>query len=90
MKDVDEQILKEMTMMAKAAQEKYYGSEVTIGSSSTDCNIPHSLGIPAVCAAVYIGGGEHTRQEWLVKSSLKTGFAAALEMILNESGVNRE
>lgn len=48
-------------------------------SSSTDCNIPLSLGIPAACIGVFIGGGMHKREEWVEKSSLKTGLEIALK-----------
>lgn len=47
-------------------------------SASTDCNIPLSLGIPAVCIGVYRGAGSHTREEWVDKASLKPGMMIAL------------
>ena len=50
-------------------------------SSSTDCNIPLSLGIPAICVGVYRGGGAHTREEWIEKASLKVGLEAGIRMI---------
>ena len=51
---------------------------VTRSSGSTDCNIPLSLGIPAVCIGVYNGGGSHTRSEWVEKASLSTGLEIAI------------
>lgn len=42
---------------------KRHGIEVIRESSSTDCNIPLSLGIPALCIGVYMGAGWHTRNE---------------------------
>lgn len=56
--------------------------EPTYGSSSTDCNIPLSLGVPAVCFGV--GGihkGSHTREEWVDKESLKLGLELCYEYI---------
>lgn len=52
------------------------------GSGSTDCNIPLSMGIPSVCYGTYYGSGEHTRQEYVLKSSLKYGYQVAFESIL--------
>lgn len=56
--------------------------EPTYGSSSTDCNIPLSLGVPAVCFGVGgIHAGSHTREEWVNKESLKTGLELCDEFI---------
>ena len=54
------------------------GMPVNTKSASTDCNIPLSLGIPAVCIGVYFGGGSHTREEWVRKDSLTTGLEIAI------------
>ena len=43
-------------------------------SGSTDCNIPLSMGIPAVCTGGYEGEGTHTREEWIRISSLTHGY----------------
>ncbi len=53
----------------------YYTKETQIGTSaaSTDCNIPLSLGIPAVCFGGYVGHKGHTRQEFVELDSLRTG-----------------
>ena len=48
---------------------------------STDCNIPLSLGIPAVCVGTYRGTGAHTREESVEKDSLKTGLRIALNLV---------
>lgn len=50
-------------------------------SASTDCNIPLSMGIPAVCIGVYIGGGSHTREEWVEKASLRQGLEIAIRIL---------
>lgn len=54
------------------------GMPVNMKSASTDCNIPLSLGIPAICMGVYFGGGSHTRQEWVRKDSLALGLEVAI------------
>lgn len=56
--------------------------EPSYGSSSTDCNIPLSLGIPAVCFGVGgIHAGSHTREEWVDKESLKQGLELCYEYV---------
>ncbi len=56
--------------------------EITYISSSTDCNIPLSLGIPAACIGVFYGDGMHTREEWVQKSSLPLGLEVAINVLL--------
>ena len=80
--DVPKDVLDEMTNKCKSICEKYSGMECKIGSASTDANIPQSLGIPAVCVGVYLGGGIHTRGEWLLKSSIPVGLRISFELIL--------
>ncbi len=81
--DVDVSALDAMTNKCKKICEKYSGIECKICSASTDANIPQSLGIPAVCAGVYLGGGAHTRGEWLLKSSIPVGLRISFELILD-------
>lgn len=50
------------------------GKEAICTGGSTDCNIPLSLGIPAVGFGGYEGGGAHTKQEWMNPDSLETGY----------------
>jgi acetylornithine deacetylase/succinyl-diaminopimelate desuccinylase-like protein len=52
------------------------------GSGSTDANIPHSLGIPAITMAVWSGSGAHTREEYVVKNSLVPGFEIGIRTAL--------
>ena len=47
-------------------------------SGSTDCNIPLSLGIPAVSIGVYSGGGAHTRDEYILRDTLPLGLEASM------------
>lgn len=53
---------------------------LTVKSASTDCNIPLSMGIPALCMGVYNGAGSHTRQEWVEKGSLIPGLEIAIKV----------
>ena len=65
----------------KDLQEKHSGVKCSVCSGSTDCNIPMSMGIPALAVGVFDGDGEHTREEYIVRSSLPKGLAIALELI---------
>lgn len=65
-----------------SALANYTGMIPAIASGSTDCNVPLSMGIPAVCFGVYIGDGEHTREEWIDVASISKGMKAALSVII--------
>ena len=81
MRNVDPVAQKELADLCARIQQKYGGVEPVRNSGSTDCNIPHSMGIPAVCAGTYLGGGEHTRQEWVDKSSISVGVDIVADIV---------
>lgn len=85
--DLDTDAMQNIANRAMTIQAKHFEVEVRGTADSTDCNIPHSMGIPAVALGVYDGGGTHTVEEWLVKESLKPGLRIALELILTEGGL---
>ena len=60
-------------LCADAIEMACGGERVPFRSGSTDCNIPLSLGIPAACFGSYIGGGAHTRDEWISLRSIYPG-----------------
>ena len=62
------------------AVERVIGKPLSYHTSSTDCNIPHSLGIPAMAVGVRQSGGTHTREEWLNKASLIPGLEIAIRV----------
>ena len=71
--------------MAEACEEilrETTGFDVIRESSSTDCNIPLSLGVPALCIGVYVGAGWHTRNEWIEKASLPLGVEVAVKCMM--------
>ena len=43
-------------------------------ASSTDANLPLSENIPAICFGAYLGGGAHTREEYLQPESMRIGM----------------
>lgn len=58
------------------------GKKITFISSSTDCNIPLSLGVAALCIGSCRYLGIHTREEWLEKDSVKTGLEIVIKSAL--------
>lgn len=54
--------------------EAYTGKRVKTESGSTDCNIPLSVGVPAVCFGGHMGVGAHTREEHLNVKDLHLGM----------------
>ncbi len=80
--DVDSEKLAKISEKCIKICEKHSGIKCLAGSGSTDCNIPMSLGVPAVCVGLYLGGGEHTREEKVEISSIPVGIKIAAELIL--------
>lgn len=78
----EKQVIEAFKARFVPALEQIVG-KITYGSASTDCNIPLSMGIPALCVGVYRGGGAHTREEWVDKTSLPQGLCVALTTILS-------
>ena len=82
--EVDRKEHTEMIERLRTVCMKHSGLEnFYIRSSSTDCNIPLSLGIPAVCGGLLLGGGAHTVKEWVHKYSLPIGMRIGAEIILD-------
>lgn len=53
--------------------------ERTLGS--TDCNLPLSMGIPAVCIGLANGGGAHSTEEYLLPDSISAGIVIAKHLL---------
>lgn len=81
--DIDEAAHGALMTRAAKAVANHYGLEVRFRPGSTDCNIPLSMGIPAVCVGCVRGGGAHTREEYVEIDSLAPGLGVAFEMILS-------
>lgn len=62
---VDQTAQKTLTDLACAAIRCICGTTPDIHAASTDCNIPLSLGIPAICFGGLLGDGVHTREEYI-------------------------
>ena len=67
---------------AARAVEAHYGFTPHTAPGSTDCNVPLSMGIPAICPGCVLGSGAHTREEYIEIDSLLPGLKVAFELIL--------
>ena len=54
------------------------GQRVVFASASTDCNLPMSVGIPAVSFGVCKGVGAHTEEEYILLDTLLPGMEILL------------
>ena len=78
--EVDNSVL---ARRAALAVERNYGLSPAFTSGSTDCNVPLSMGIPAICPGCVMGAGAHTREEYVQIDSLLPGLKVAFELILH-------
>ncbi len=78
-------------LAALRAADEYIGSQSRIERSSTDANIPLSLGIDAISiGAGGNGGGAHSLREWYDSAGREAGLKRALLTVLGVSGVAEE
>ena len=80
--EVDENLFAQMQEKVVRITEKHLGEPCVPHSSSTDCNIPMSLGIPALAVGNRIGIGAHTREEKVLISSIPIGMKVTAELML--------
>jgi len=79
---VDEAKQDELRKRSIGFINKYYDGNVDAHASSTDSNIPLSMGIPSVTFGTMTSGGAHTRAEFMEMASLVPGQKIALSCIL--------
>jgi acetylornithine deacetylase/succinyl-diaminopimelate desuccinylase-like protein len=78
-------------LAALRAADDYVGNQSRIERSSTDANIPLSLGIDAIAiGAGGNGGGAHSLQEWYEPAERELGLKRALLTVLGVSGLTTE
>ena len=85
--DIERSKIEDLKNIIVPEIERVLGKKITFRSSSTDCNIPLSLGIPALCVGVNTHAGVHTREEWVDKDSVISGLKVAISIglkLLNE------
>lgn len=79
--DVNKEKQDALTAKIESVYKDVFGWTMKRTTSSTDCNVPLSMGIPAVCMAVYAGEGAHTREEWVEKASMVSGLEVAIKTV---------
>lgn len=84
--NIDDSRMEPIRQLLKPLIEEVIGKEVSFACESTDCNIPLSMGIPAVSMGVYYGRGWHTREEWMEKASLIPGLEVAIKTAMKLTG----
>ena len=78
-------------LAALRAADEHIGNQSRIERSSTDANIPLSLGIDAISIGVGgSGGGAHSLQEWYDSAGREAGLKRALLTIFGISGLAEE
>ena len=82
--DVDQERFCALKKRAGEAVKETLGLEMKEYSGSTDCNIPLSMGIPAICFGVCRGSGAHTREEKLETASLQDGCKLLLDFLFRQ------
>ena len=81
--DVDEEAWDRLRERANNTNLEHNGVDLKFVRGSTDCNIPLSMGIPALTLGTYMGNGAHTREEYVELDSLLPGAKFAFDMVLD-------
>ena len=79
--DVDPEKQHALVERAANAVRQVTGREPVFRSGSTDCNAALGAGIPAVCFGGCVGGGCHTREEYLELDSLEDGCRLVMRFL---------
>ena len=80
--EVDAEREMQLLGRAAAAMKRQYNLDMKCHAGSTDCNVPLSMGIPAICVGCYTGRGAHTREEYVEIDSLLPGLRFAFDLML--------
>lgn len=70
-----------LTEKAVRLVETITGAPACLKSASTDANASLAAGIPSITLGSIVGGGAHTRNEWIDLSCLENAMAIALGVI---------
>lgn len=85
--DVSEEKMAVLAADCVAAVKEATGVVSAYESASTDCNVPLSMGIPAVCLGIVEGGGAHTLKEWIDADTVEAGMCAAENLLMKRAGL---
>lgn len=73
-----------------AAAIRYLGAEPSFSTSSTNSNVPISLGVPAVTLGRGgIGGGAHALDEWWMNKNGAEAIKLTLLLVVAEAGLSK-
>ena len=78
---IDPELQKQFSDYMLDVMASVTGTRGKAGSGSTDCNIPLSMGIPAVSLGGYKGTGTHTREEKIDLQSLEAGSLVVASVV---------
>ncbi len=73
----------QQALVERAVQgiQRRFSLTPVVKAGSTDCNVPLSMGIPAVCFGCVRGAGMHTREEYVELDSLASGLQLAQDTV---------
>jgi acetylornithine deacetylase/succinyl-diaminopimelate desuccinylase-like protein len=80
--EIDEEKYARLKKRISDSMKETLGLESFEASSSTDCNIPLSMGIPAICVGCCRFSGAHTREEYVQIDSLHPGLNFLFDLLL--------
>jgi len=72
-----------LVQAAIGATRKSCRIEPELGIASTDASLPLSLGLPAICVGITLGGHAHSLDEFIDIGPIPNGFSALRELIDN-------
>jgi tripeptide aminopeptidase len=70
----------------QSLEEQGLTPHLNIGS--TDANVPLSHHLPAICIGITIGGGAHTKEEYILTHPITQGLAQLVAVVEKLSGLN--
>ncbi|MBR3928921.1 MAG: M20/M25/M40 family metallo-hydrolase [Clostridia bacterium] len=79
--DVDEEKQRALTEKAVKLVEEITKASVSLHAASTDANASLAIGIPSVTVGAIVGGGAHTRGEWIELGCLENAIKIALGIL---------
>ncbi len=74
-------------VQAAVAAYQMVGAQISFQQSSTDANIPLSIGMPAVCVGLTDGGNAHRTDEYILPANLSRGMQALLLLTLAAAAI---
>lgn len=78
---VPEESVEKMIGRARESIRSIIGIDPEESTASTDCNIPLSMGVPAICIGLCDGAKLHTEEEWIWKDSVIKGLRLLFHLV---------